>query len=58
MATFAPYSANRTAIAWPMPELPPVTSTFFPSSPLSPLVRGLAVAAACVITSSWLGVSG
>src|SRR3954454_16324765 len=33
MATFAPYSAKRTAIAWPIPELPPVTSTFLPWSP-------------------------
>src|SRR5262245_65458881 len=39
MATFAPYSAKRTAIAWPMPELPPVTSTFLPFSPRSPSVR-------------------
>src|SRR3954447_5412129 len=34
MATLAPYSAKRTAIAWPIPELPPVTSTFLPWSPL------------------------
>jgi hypothetical protein len=33
MATLAPNSANRTAIAWPMPEVPPVTRTFFPLSP-------------------------
>src|SRR3954454_21242629 len=33
MATFAPYSAKRTAMAWPIPELPPVTSTFLPWSP-------------------------
>ncbi len=39
MATFAPYSAKRTAIACPMPELPPVTRTFFPSRPLRPEVR-------------------
>src|SRR5947209_8712421 len=36
MATLAPYSAKRTAIAWPIPELPPVTSTFLPWSPLMP----------------------
>src|SRR5918996_5934237 len=39
MATLAPYSAKRTVIAWPIPELPPVTSTFLPSSPLRPGVR-------------------
>src|SRR5215210_357563 len=33
MATLAPYSAKRTAIACPMPELPPVTRTFLPFSP-------------------------
>src|SRR5437773_1693970 len=33
MATLEPYSANRTAMAWPMPEVPPVTSTFLPFSP-------------------------
>src|ERR671925_2156989 len=33
MATFAPYSAKRTAIAWPIPEVPPVTRTFLPFSP-------------------------
>src|SRR5918995_4602986 len=33
MATLAPYSANRTAIAWPIPELPPGTSTFLPRRP-------------------------
>src|SRR3954447_24184760 len=36
MATLAPYSAKRTAIAWPIPELPPVTSTFLPWSPFMP----------------------
>src|SRR5918999_6070139 len=33
MATLAPYSAKRTAMAWPMPEVPPVTSTFLSRSP-------------------------
>src|SRR3954452_15779125 len=33
MATLAPNWAKRTAIAWPMPELPPVTRTFLPFSP-------------------------
>src|SRR5690349_5379767 len=33
MATLAPYSAKRTAIACPIPELPPVTRTFLPLSP-------------------------
>src|SRR4051795_3087582 len=40
MATFAPCSAKATAMAWPMPELPPVTSTFLPSRPGSRLVPG------------------
>src|SRR3954462_5202922 len=44
MATFAPYSAKRTAIAWPMPELPPVTRTFLPSSPGMALTRSDVVA--------------
>src|SRR5919197_2012854 len=39
MATLAPYSAKRTAIAWPMPELPPVTRTFLPFSPRRPSAR-------------------
>ena len=30
---FAPYSANLTAIAWPMPDVPPVTSTPLPFKP-------------------------
>jgi hypothetical protein len=59
IATFAPYSAKRTAIAWPMPELPPVTSTFLPSMPRSPFVLGCVVATAFAI---WFllvsGVSG
>src|SRR3954447_16599531 len=33
MATLAPNWAKRTAIAWPMPELPPVTRTFLPFRP-------------------------
>ena len=33
IATFAPSSAKRMAMAWPMPELPPVTRTFFPRIP-------------------------
>jgi hypothetical protein len=56
IATFAPYSAKRTAIAWPMPELPPVTSTFLPSMPRSPLVRGSLLATAFAI--SFLLASG
>src|SRR3954451_8014359 len=43
MATLAPYSAKRTAMAWPMPELPPVTRTFLPARPGSRLVPGAAV---------------
>src|ERR687891_621990 len=35
IATLAPNSANRTAIACPIPEVPPVTRTFLPFSPLS-----------------------
>src|SRR6476661_4107534 len=31
----APLAANRSAIARPMPLLPPVTSTFFPFNPRS-----------------------
>src|SRR5436190_11551604 len=38
MATLAPYSANRMAIAWPIPELPPVIRTFLSSRPRRPLV--------------------
>src|SRR4051795_2382473 len=33
MATLAPCSAKRTAIACPMPEEPPVTRTFLPLRP-------------------------
>src|SRR3954469_6872008 len=33
MATFAPCSAKRTAIAWPMPDEPPVMRTFLPWTP-------------------------
>src|SRR5688500_7184907 len=40
MATFAPCSAKRTAIAWPMPDVPPVTRTFLPSRPRMPSARG------------------
>src|SRR6188472_3686624 len=36
MATLAPYSAKRTAIAWPMPDVPPVTRTFLPFKPRMP----------------------
>src|SRR3712207_1333702 len=42
MATLAPCSAKRTAIAWPMPELPPVTSTFLPRRPGMASVRASA----------------
>src|SRR3954447_12940955 len=38
MATLAPNWAKRTAIAWPMPELPPVTRTFLPARPGMPSV--------------------
>src|SRR6266542_1081887 len=51
MPTLAPYSAKRTAIAWPIPEVPPVTRTFLPFSPRMP---SLGVAGAViVIASSW-----
>src|SRR4051794_19260129 len=33
MATLAPNWAKRTAIAWPMPELPPATRTLRPFRP-------------------------
>src|SRR3954471_22499685 len=36
MATFAPCSAKRTAIACPIPDEPPVTRTFFPVRPGMP----------------------
>src|ERR671918_3020208 len=36
MATFAPCSAKRTAIACPIPDVPPVTRTFLPLSPRMP----------------------
>jgi hypothetical protein len=51
MATFAPCSAKRTAIACPIPELPPVTSTFLPRSPGMESVL-VAVGAACAMRSS------
>src|SRR4051794_32437847 len=38
MATLAPNWAKRTAIAWPMPELPPVTRTFLSARPGMPSV--------------------
>jgi len=41
MATLAPCSAKRTAIACPMPDVPPVTRTFLPSSPRMPSARGV-----------------
>src|ERR671918_625690 len=50
MATFAPYSAKRTAMAWPMPDVPPVTRTFLPFRPRMPSV--LAVGAVAVMRSS------
>src|SRR4051812_12122241 len=52
MATLAPYSANRTAIAWPMPELPPVTRTFLPASPGRCAARGAVTV--WDIDTSWL----
>src|ERR671936_1931247 len=50
MATLAPYSAKRTAIACPIPDVPPVTSTFFPFSPRMPSL--VASGATAVIGSS------
>src|SRR5919108_5104622 len=52
MATFAPNSAKRTAIAWPIPEVPPVTRTFFPFSPRN-WVRVGSGAVAVMRSSSW-----
>src|SRR4051794_19768511 len=46
IATLAPSAANSSAIASPMPLLPPVTSALFPFNPRS-MVASLAVAAAC-----------
>src|SRR5918999_3501096 len=46
MATLAPYSAKRTAIAWPIPDVPPVTSTFLP---FSPRMASLAAAGAVAV---------
>src|SRR5206468_2689954 len=56
MATLAPCSAKRTAIAWPMPELPPVTSTFLPFRPGMASLRVLLGAVAMRV--SWLGADG
>ena len=56
MATLAPCSAKRTAIAWPMPELPPVTRTFLPFRPGMASVRVTLGAVAMGV--SWLGVRG
>src|SRR3954451_7231820 len=55
MATLAPYCAKRTAIAWPIPELPPVTSTFLPSRPGRSSARGSAVGVSWAI---WMPPSG
>ena len=55
MATLAPCSAKRTAIAWPMPELPPVTSTFLPFRPRMASVRVLLGAVAMRV--SWSGAA-
>ena len=44
---------EATAIAWPMPEVPPVTSTFLPLRPGMPSVRVLLGAVA--IRVSWSG---
>src|SRR5688500_13847851 len=49
MATFAPCSAKRTAIAWPMPDVPPVTSTFLP---LRPRMPSLAAVSSVVVMSA------
>src|SRR4051812_13950145 len=52
MATLAPSSAKRTAIACPMPELPPVTSTFLPWMPRKVSRAGAVVVSVAAIGSS------
>src|SRR6516162_7076710 len=52
MATFAPNSANFTAIAWPMPDVPPVTSTPLPFKPGIASRRAGAVAVVDICPSS------
>ncbi len=52
MATLAPCSAKRTAIACPIPELPPVTRTFLPLRPGMASVRAR-VGAVAIASSSW-----
>src|SRR6516225_2730619 len=59
MATFAPYSANLTAIACPMPDVPPVTSTPLPFKPGIASRRAAVVAVADICPSSssvWSGL--
>ena len=61
MATLAPCSAKRTAIACPIPEVPPVTRTFLPFRPGIPARRSLGSTAVWDIDSprwtvlDWLG---
>src|SRR3712207_6705420 len=52
MATLAPSSAKRIAIACPIPEVPPVTSPFLPWWPGKVSLAGaLSVVAICVVSS-------
>src|SRR3954447_14078438 len=48
MATLAPCAAKRTAIAWPMPDEPPVTSRFLPFRPGMPAVGPFCETGSCL----------